>query len=287
MTSFLFALGTVLLTVTVPFFVLAMYRLLVFLALSLCGTTITGTVVSRQPSMVHSCLHRNSTHRMDSNNQNIEVWVVYRHGFQFQPQTAMFEVPSSRYQAYPRGKQMQVQYCRMCCCLRAQPTLPPTLTCRRCCVTLACDRFLDLFLVAVVGGGCICVWYGRRGAAELGVLSVIPVLTCLCLGFCCGCNICFLRKNTYPQHLAEVIATDCDTLLDAFVEQGESESDFQDLEQMEQKCRSSRSVELVMMSSETDKDSVASCHSNGSTSSSVTSSSDGRNHFTSLGSLEA
>ena len=175
---------------------------------------------------------------------------------------------------------MQVQYCRMCCCLRAQPTLTPTLMCKRCCVTLACDRFCDLFLTSVVCGGCICVWYSinvMNEAAQLGVLSVIPVLTCLCLGFCCGCNICFLRKNTYSQHLAEVIATDCDTLLDAFVEQGELD--------LEQKCRSSRSIEVVI--SETDKDSVASCHSHGSTNSSVASSSDGRYHFTSLGSLEA
>ena len=215
MSTPLFTLGLCLLTVTVPFLILSLYRILVVVVCFLCGTTVDGVVISKQKNAVSSCLSLHSTHKMmekrESNYSNIEVWIAYSVG-NFNWQVTMVEMSASSYISFPRGKKVNVRYCRVGnCCLRAEPRL----TCQRFCGTLVWDRLLDIFLIACVVGGCACCWLSVQTGedAKLGILAVIPVLTCLCLTCCCHFNLCFLRRNPYKQHVKEVLECDSETLI--------------------------------------------------------------------------
>lgn len=166
-----------------------------------------------------------------SNDHNIEVWIVYRNGNQFDWHVTMVEMPASTYNMWSRGEKVEIKYCRTSCCVRAEPKF----TCRRFCITLIRDRLIDTFLLICIIGGiiCICTSLETGEEAELLTLIVIPILTCLCISCCCLCNLGFLRNNKYSQHLAEVIATDRESLLEKFMDRAHDEEQQKDKDQEE------------------------------------------------------
>ena len=214
MSTPLFTLGLCLLTVTIPFVILSLYRIIVVVVCFLCGTAVDGVVISKQKNAISSCLSLHSTHKLmekrESNYSNIEVWIAYSVG-NFNWQVTMVEMSASSYISFPRGKKVKVKYCRTCCCLRAEPRL----TCQRFCGTLVWDRLLDIFLIACVVGGCACCWLSVQTGedAKLHLLLIPICLTCCCLTCCCHFNLCFLRRNPYKQHVKEVLECDSEPLI--------------------------------------------------------------------------
>ena len=253
----LFTLGIFTLTVAFPFFLLVMYRLLVIVLCCLFGEPVNGIVVSKQRNAFSSCYACHSAHRMQTpSNTNIELLIAFRRQDQSDYHVTMVEMPSSSYHSWARGTNVTVNTCQGCCCfLRAEPRL----TCKRCCITLFWDRFLDFGCLVVVLGGCACLTLSATTGEEaaFGILAVVPIVTVLFLVVCCYCNVCFLRKNKYPQHLEEVIATDRETLLrEALISEGphlftppsttSTDSSVESITLQEQEeCTTVQGVELV------------------------------------------
>ena len=212
----LFTLSTVLLTLSFPCFLLALYRLIIIIICSCCGTNIQGIVVSKQTNAITSCFWCHSTHKMmlhPNSTTNIEVWIAYHQG-NYDWHMTMVEMPHSTYIAWPRGTKVRLRFCKTRCCYRAEPIL----TCHRCCCVLAWDRAIDVLLLLCNAVGVFCFYYALAlqqshdleciGCIAIPISGAALFLTC-----CCYFNCCFLRKNPYPQHVEEVVSYRCESLL--------------------------------------------------------------------------
>ena len=230
----LYNLSITILSLVLPFFILSIYRLLVIIICSCCGAPIQGVVVSIQRNSLSSCYYCHSTHKMmlhPNNTTNIELWIAFHRG-KFNYNMTMVEMPFSSYDLYPRGKKVNLRFCRIFNgkCYRAETNF----TCQRFCKTLIRDRVIDFVLLLLFTGGIAGIYSSieqvQLNAAELiattinmtlnetitltvatatttntmlGIIAVPVVLSIVFVVCCCCFNCCFLRMNPYPQHIEE------------------------------------------------------------------------------------